>query len=258
MKKIIALLCVYLGFISWVFADDIRFVQVTDIRYSKADDNGLLSEFVQEVNKLEDVSFIVFSGNNINNPNIKNLEGFIKEAKKLRKPFYVLIGDKDVNKHKNLSKIQYASYLKKKLRNYWNTNTNYVFERDGIVFIVVDGSRDIVPSSVGYYKDGTLKWLETKLDKYSNKNIVILQHYPLISPDGKEVTFHPERYLELLASHKNVKAVVSGTKYRSSEQDKDEIVHISTAQFPYYRVIDILDCKSSNPTIWAEIKELKK
>jgi len=258
MKKIIALFIVYIGLISGVMAKDIRFVQVTDLKYSNINDNGTLAEFVKEINNQEGINFVVFAGNNIDAPSAKNLEGFINEAKKLKKPFYVLIGDKDVNKHKNLSKQQYASYLRKRLWNYRKTDLNYTFEREGIVFMVVDGSRDIIPSSVGYYKEDVLDWVKTRLDKQSKKNVIILQHYSLTSPDGREVTFRPEKYLEILSSHNNVKAVISGSKYQNSEQDINGINHISTAPFPTYRVVDIVDCDTEKPTIWAEIREFKK
>jgi hypothetical protein len=124
--------------------------------------------------------------------------------------------------------------------------------------MVVDGSRDIVPTSVGYYKDDVLNRVDTNLEKYKKKNVIILQHFPLIAPDGQEATFNPEKYLGILKQHNNVKAVVSGSKYGNSEKELDGVIHISTAPFPNYRVIDIADTETDNPTVWAEIRELNK
>lgn len=260
MKKLIGLLFVYFCFLSsCVFAQDLRFVQVSDINYSKSKDNEILKKFVQEVNKQKDIDFVVFSGNNIDYPDAKNLEGFIKEARKLKPVFYVVLGNKDVNKHKDLSKKQYAQYLKRKLWNYRNTDSNYIFVRHGVVFLVADGARDVIPTSVGYYKENVVDWIDASLDLYSKKNVVILQHFPLISEKDKEnpSTFKPEQYLSVLENHKNVKAVVSGHSDINKEYNVNNIIHINTAPAPYYRIIDILNCDTDTPEIWAEVKEIE-
>lgn len=240
-----------------VFADEVRFVQVSDVRFSSVDKKPMLSKFVKDVNKLHDVDFVVFTGDNIQKVCIDDLTGFLKEVKKIRKPVYVLIGDKDVNKYKGLSKKEYAYHIKRYLRNYKSGDINYVFVKGGVAFFVVDGAKDVIPGTNGYFKEDTLKWLDTHLNTYSKKNIVILQHFPLIPPAENEsyITFKPERYLEILNNHKNVKAVVSGHFGINDEITKDGIVHISTGAFPCYRVIDIVDSETQNPTIWAEVRE---
>ena len=81
-------------------ANDLRFVQVTDVRYNSAEDNGTFAKTIQDINKQKDVKFVVFTGDNINKPDKNDLSAFLKEAKKLNCPFYMVIGDKDVNKHK--------------------------------------------------------------------------------------------------------------------------------------------------------------
>ena len=45
--------------------------------------------------------------------------------------------------------------------------------------------------------------------------------------------------------------------YVNNEQHIDGVAHISTSPIPYYRIIDVMDCDSTNPTIWAELKEVK-
>ena len=74
MKKIIAIFCTYFCLLSGVYAQDIRFVQVTDLKYSASDNNKPIADFVQEINAQRDVDFVVFAGNNIDSPNMKNLE----------------------------------------------------------------------------------------------------------------------------------------------------------------------------------------
>jgi len=259
MKKFLSLLLIYLFFASNVFARDLRFVQITDVRYSKANNSETLSEVIKDVNKQKGIDFVVFTGDNIQKPDMQDLKDFISAAKKLNKPFYVVIGDKDVNKYKDLSKKDYQLYLKKKLPNYKKTDLNYAFEKGGVVFIVADGAKDVIPSTNGYFKDDVVSWMDSTLSLYQKKNVVILQHFPLVPPKDNEsyVTFKPQNYLEVLKKHNNVKAVVSGHFGVNKEESVDGIIHISTAPAPEYRIIDIIDCTSANPTFWAEVREVK-
>lgn len=257
MKKFLILFIAYLFVSTSVFAKDIRFVQVTDVRYSKGNDT--LSSVVQAINNEKDIAFTVFTGDNIDKPSKENLEGFLLETKKLKKPYYIVYGDKDVNRYKDLSKKEYAKILKKKIKRYKPELTNYVFENNDVVFFVVDGSKDVIPSTNGYYKADVLEWVDANLALYPKKNIVIFQHFPLIPPTDNEnyFTFKPEEYLKIINNHKNIKAVISGHFGVNKEFTIDGVLHISTAPAPAYRVIDMIDCTSKNPTFWAQIKEAK-
>ena len=85
-----------------------------------------------------------------------------------------------------------------------------------------------------------------------DKKVVILQHYPLIPPAKKEAryTYKADEYLKLLSEHENVKAVISGHFDTNKEQVYGNILHISTKNAPTYRVIDILDYDTPEPTFW--------
>lgn len=258
MKKFLSAFFVYFFISTSVLARDIKFVQITDVRY-KNGENQTLSSVIQDVNKTKGIDFVVFTGDSLDKAQKENLEAFLAQAKRLKKPYYIVIGDKDVNKHHDLSKKQFAKILKKKIRGYKPDTNNYIFEKNSVVFMVVDGSKDVIPSTNGYYKDDVLEWVDANLDLYSKKNVVILQHFPLIPPTNNEnyYTFRAENYLKILKKHPNVKAVISGHFGINKEITQDGIVHISTAPAPNYRVIDIIDCTSNNPTFWAEIKGIK-
>ena len=259
IRKFLSFLILYFVTTSFVMAGDIRFAQITDVRYSKTDKNNTLSKVIKDINKQKNIDFVIFTGDNIQKVSAEYLEDFLKTAKKLKKPFYVVIGDKDVNKYKDLSKKEYAKILKKRLPNYKHEDTNYVFEKGGVVFFVVDGSKDVIPSTNGYYKENVIEWVDANLDLYPKKNVIIFQHFPLIPPSNNEnyMTYKPEQYLDVIKKHNNVKAVISGHFGVNKEETKDGVLHISTAPIPYYRIIDIIDCTSSNPTVWAEVKEVK-
>ena len=259
MKKFLSICFLFLMSAMASQANDLRFVQVTDVRYNSAEDNGTFAKTIQDINKQKDVKFVVFTGDNINKPDKNDLSAFLKEAKKLNCPFYMVIGDKDVNKHKEMSKKQYIKEIQHHMRKYKFEHPSYAFESDGVVFIVVDGSKDVIPGTNGYFKEDVLTWLENELAMHSTQNVIILQHFPLIPPSNKETyyTFKPENYLKILHNNKNVKAVISGHFGVNNEQNVDGVAHISTSPIPYYRIIDVMDCDSTNPTIWAELKEVK-
>ena len=258
MKKFLIL---FLGFclsIITVYAKDFRFVQVTDARYSAENDNGILQNVIDDINKQRDVKFVVFTGDSLDKPQNDNLKGFIKTANNLNKPYYIVLGDKDVNKHKDMSKNQFIKYVRKHTKNHKAKTMNYVFEKQGIVFIVADGSKDVIPSTIGYYKDNVIEWIDATLDLYPNKNVVILQHFPIIPPSDREsyYTYKADVYLDMLKKHSNVKAVISGHFGVDKEIIQDGVTHISTSPLPNYKIIDILDCETSNPTIWSQIRKV--
>ena len=134
---------------------------------------------------------------------------------------------------------------------------NYVIEKKDIVFIVVDGSKEVIPSSIGYYRAETLEWLQNQLSYYCDKNIVIFQHFPQNAPLNKEsrFTFKPDEYLEMLKNYNNVKAIFAGNFNVNSEKEVDGILHFSTANAPQYRIVDIMDYETEKPIFWSVIKE---
>ncbi len=256
MKKLLGL---FIGLILTslsAFSADMRFVQVTDTMLSVNNPSSVenLQKVIEDINKQRDISFVIFTGNNTSKPSEKNLICFLEEAKKLDVPFYLIPGNKDLNKQKDMGKNDYLQIVKKNLRSYKKIESfNYTFEKKGVIFICVDGSKDVIPTPNGYYRENTLFWLEGQLNKYQDKNVIILQHFPIVPPAKKEqyYTFKAEEYLTLLSKYDNVKAVISGLFGVNNEQTVDGILHISTQKSPSYRIIDILDYDTKNPSFWS-------
>ena len=115
MKKILILIC--LLFMNSAFAKDMRFVQISDANFLSGEE-ALLRSAISEINKQPGVEFVVFTGDNIKRPSKKDLEDFLNEAEKLNCPFYIVLGDHDVNKHKEMSKAEYIKIVKKKYKKY--------------------------------------------------------------------------------------------------------------------------------------------
>ena len=259
MNKLFALLLISLISINTVFAKDFRFIQVDGALYNQKNSKQF-ENLIQKINSEKNVEFVVFTGNNISKPNTALLEEFLVQTKKLKSPYYIVLGQKDVDKRKNLGKKEYIDILSKNVKTHKKIKSpNYVFEKKGQTFIVVDGSKEIIPTSMGYYKKEVLTWLDEQLDLYTDegKNVIILQHYPIIPPSNKEshYTFKAEEYLKLLSEHNNIQAVIAGHFGVNKEETINGILHISTGNAPIYRIIDILDFDTESPTIWSTIKE---
>ena len=255
MKNFLSLCLLLLLSVPASIAKDMKFAQITDVKYNEKNSENI-QKVVNEINKQKDIEFVVFTGDNISKPSKQDLKAFLKQVKKLNCPFYVVIGDKDVNKRKDLSKLQYSKFINKNVFGYKPKTPNYTFQKNGVVFVVLDGAKDVIPSTIGYYKEDAMIWLENILKEKQNKNVIIFQHFPVVPPFEKETynTFKSEEYLQLISRYKNVKAVIAGHYGVNSEKNVDGVVHISTAPVPTYRVIDLVDYETNNPTIWADVR----
>lgn len=257
MKKIFGLIIIFFITCISAFCEDMRFVQVDGALFN-SNNSEQFDKLINKINNEKNVEFIIFTGNNISKPDQKELKIFLSKAKKLKRPFYIVLGQKDVNLKKGLGKKDYMRIVRK--NNFAHRNIfspNYAFNKKGVVFIVADGSKEVIPTPIGYYREDVILWLDEKLDNYKDKNVIILQHYPIVPPAAKEThyTYKADEYLKLLSEHKNIKAVVSGHFDANKEQEVNGILHISTKNAPIYRLIDILDYETENPTFWSTIKE---
>lgn len=246
MKKLLYLIFIITVLIfvqSSVLAKPAKFVQVTDVHLTKYN-ASYLKNFVNDVNsKYDDIDFVVFTGDNIDRANIDDLKLFLKTIKELKFKTYVLVGNHDVAKYQNLDKKLYMSTVKQELGPYHRDKTNYVFKDNGIVFVVMDGVKEVMPGAGGYFKQNELKWLDKNLNKYKNEKVVILQHFPLLDAKKKSSDLYDkEDYKDVLSKHSNVLAIISGHYHENREEYKDNIYNIVTMKFlnnTYYKIIEI-------------------
>lgn len=269
-KTILTILSVFLlQTCCMAFDSAIRFVQVTDVHFDRNVPSKVtvLKDTVNDINKLKDVSFVVFTGDNINHPVPEDLVEFVKIVNRLRVPYYVVLGNHDVSKSRNLSKERYSEIIRENNIFWVRRKWNYAFKKKGYTFIFVDGSKEIIPGPVGYYRKDTLEWLDKKLSDNKKSPVVILQHYPII--DAKEFgsarlkthrTYEPEKYFEVLNKHNNVIAILSGHYHVNSETMLDGIYHITTPSLisasHSYKIIDIVSKKGFTPIIYTQLRSI--
>ena len=268
MKRFIFTLFALLITVGAVYAENIKFVQITDAHLSADSEFTLkvLNSAVADINNQQNIAFVVFTGDNINTPNEKNLVTFTNIANKLKVPYYVVLGNHDVYKNHNMSKTQYYEIIRKEspLRRHQRTG-NYKFKTNGFVFLTVDGAKEIIPGAVGYYRQDTLNWVDKTLSKNRRRSVVIFQHFPIEYPQGAErrlkthKTYKVEEYQNMLSKHNNVLAVLSGHLHVNGETMKDGVYHISTPSLlstpNSYKIIDIVTTKGFSPIIYTQLKE---
>jgi 3',5'-cyclic AMP phosphodiesterase CpdA len=222
-----------------------------------------LKRAVKELNS-SDSSFVVFSGDVVQRANKYPLVMFAKIINDLNKPYYVIPGNHDLEKFSGIDNKEFFRLMNKFSHNKTRRAPAVIRKSGKTVFIVMNSVNELIPGSKGYFKESELMWLDKKLNKYKNKNVVIIQHYPLIEPYKNEThkTYESESYLKLLQQHKNVIAIISGHYHADNEIKQDGIMHISVpslAQDGEYKEIEIENdfYNREEYTIKTKIRDVK-
>ena len=228
---LILLFATFFVFSSSANAKITEFVQVTDLHFEQNEASVKnFDDLIKFINKnLKDADFVVFTGDNIDKANKKTLVEFLKMCKNLNKPYYIEIGNHDCFKSHHLDKVTYAK-LVGQYSNQKHKDFNFVVKHSDIIFIFIDGMKEIIPARSGYFKEAQLIWLDKQLTKYKDKKVIIFQHFPLI--DEREKSSHnlhlSQNYFEVLSKHNNFKAIFAGHYHQAKEENINGIFHIVT------------------------------
>ncbi|RAI15227.1 MAG: hypothetical protein DKM22_05060 [Candidatus Melainabacteria bacterium] len=255
-----------------IFAKELKIIQITDSHFATlgqgyserdvSDSQSVLEKTIEDINTIKDKDFVIFTGDNIDKSNKDELESFLKIANKLNCPYYIVIGNHEVFKFQHFSKKDYMKTVRKYSKNCRAKNPNYIFEKKGIAFFVVDGAKEMIPGAAGYFREDTLRQLDKNLKKYEKKgkNVVIFQHFPIVPPyyNRTHATFDVDGYKNILEKHSNVIAIVSGHYHANGEKLEDGVYHISTPsllEYPHnYKVIEIKTQKNHKPRIYTQLR----
>ena len=240
--KILNILLIVLFLNTGVFASELRFIHITDTEVSPGNAYRL-KKTIKEINSTKNIDFVVFGGNNISKTNINNLNYFMYLLKRVHKPTYVLLGSSDVSSNTGIDKQYYMKRVKMARFLRHPGKSNYVFKKKGIVFIVMDGSKQYFQQPNGCYTQQELIWFDEKLSKYKNKTVVILQHFPVLQSSTQWLqTPRLEEYYAVLNKHTNVKAIISGHYGNNHEEVINNVHHMITESYSKrgaYKIIEI-------------------
>ena len=234
-------------------AKDLKFAQITDTNFTLDIDDTTsektaeqFKKAIKDINKDRSIKFVIFTGNSVRHPDKKELTAFFKLANKLNKPYYVVIGNKEVLRYKRFTKKNF-------MHTAWLHNSDmrfkkpsYVFKPNNeLVFIVLDGVNEMMPVPSGNYRPETLVWLDKQLKKYQNKKVVIVQHFPVVSPSDNPMYNAADlhKYMQTINTYDNVIAVISGHFNADVTTYKKGVYHINSPAFRApncrYKIIDI-------------------
>lgn len=241
----------------------VKFVQVSDVHYFYGNDDvdSRMKELAKDINKIDGVDFVVFTGDNIDSPDVKALHGFLHYAGKIKAPKYFVIGNHDVSTNSKLDKAKYFDVIRSHNWFYPAWKPNYVFKKNGVVFVIVDGAKQVIPGPNGYYKKETLQWLDKVLAKNKKSPVIILQHFPLVEPrkSNSHKTYKADEYLALLDKYENIVAVVAGHYHSNGETMRNGVYHVASPAFAeephYYKVIEVVSTKNFLPMIFTQLRE---
>lgn len=261
-------LCLLTGFS--VSAKEVKFVQITDSHYSQTAQEYVkrdvehsqtyLEKAIFDINTIPDLDFVAFTGDNIDTANSKDLVSFLKIANKLKVPYYVVIGNHEVFQSQHFDKVEYMKTVSKYSKNCRTRKANYVFRKNGFVFIVVDGAKEVIPGPAGYFKKDTLKWLDKQLRINKNKDVVIFQHFPIVPPyyNRTHATYNVAEYEAVLKKYTNVVSIISGHYHGNGEKMVDGVYHISTPALvepPHnFKVIEIEAKGAEKPQVYTQLR----
>ena len=272
MKKFLTIFVLFLATLLTApkaLSENIKFVQVTDAHFAKNSEYSqrVLKATVDDINKQSGISFVVFTGDNINYAEEEDLKMFAHIVKKLNVPYYFVIGNHDVYKTNGLPKTRYIEIMRESNIRIHQKRPNYKWSKKGFVFLIVDGAKEVIPGPAGYFKKDTLAWLDKTLSKNKRKTVVIFQHFPIEYPEGAEgrlkthKTYKVEEYKDIIEKHDNVLAIISGHLHTNGENMRNGVYHISTPSLlamPHsYKIIDIVTTKDFSPIIYTQLRDVE-
>jgi len=232
----------------------------------------LFNDAIKQINNLNGVDAVVFSGDVVNRPEKKEYIKFVKMANKLKFPWYYAPGNHDIGILGGLSREDILGILDKnspcinceeslKLKCSSRTKTYYsCIQNKNFLLIFLDG---VIPNKIvsnGYFPKEELSWLDNQLKNNPDKKVILIQHFPLVEPyksESHNIT-NADEYFNVIDKYKNIIAVLSGHYHAAKITNRKNVLHISTpalAEYPNaFREIKI---KKSGTDIIFDIKLLE-
>lgn len=205
----------------------LHFVQISDTHLQKSiakdgerllgSSEKLLTDAVDEINKIKDLDFILSTGDQVDVPDEKLIDKYIEITMVSEYPWYVLLGNHDVSVNGGLGK---KGYIKKftGIKDPISFTSNMAYfsfsPSEKFTFICLDGTTEKVITPLGQIDDEQLEWLKGELEASKDKYVIVALHFPIIEPYKSKDHFivEPDRtkLLNILESYKNVIGVFSG------------------------------------------------
>ncbi|RME72625.1 MAG: hypothetical protein D6784_13155 [Chloroflexi bacterium] len=244
----------------------IRFAQISDIHISHRGDlhdmlsgrsAGFLARVIDELNRMADLDFVLFTGDLMVEGAHSELEQFLQAVQTLQKPYYVIPGNHDRREPDDphgLTRRQFAERFNPQLDSrppdeygqvgYWSQEV-----KPGVQLIGLDSNLD--DDWGGIISPAQMAWLEAELSTHAGRLVILAVHHPLhrLSPIddlpgwNRFVCQNGSDVLALLDRHPQVKLVLHGHHHLTRTDRLNGRVHLACpalAIFPCaYRLVQV-------------------
>lgn len=237
-------------------ASCLKFAQVSDVHFYTGENNTsykmiaesgkLLDDAVNQINETPNISFVMFTGDQIDKSFEKELKAFLPHAQRLNAPWYITFGNHDTCIGGYLTPKVYLDMVNKANPNFEYKKTYYSFvPQKGYKAIVLDTIiRDRLTSN-GYIEKEQIEWLDNELKKSQKDVVLIFMHVPLVEPfpSPNHKLLNANEVQTVLEKYKNPIAVFQGHYHAAKITQQNNILYVSTPSMVSYpnafRIINI-------------------
>ena len=242
-------------------ASSLKFAQVSDVHFYTGENNTsfkmiaesdkLLDDAVKQINETPNISFVMFTGDQIDKHFEKELRAFLPHAQKLNAPWYTAFGNHDTCQGGYLTPEVYLKMIREGNPDFKFTKPYYSFvPQKGYKAIVLDTIiRDRLTSN-GYIDKEQLEWLDKELAASKKDIVLIFMHVPVIEPfpSAGHKLLNAAGVQNILKKYKNPIALFQGHYHAAKITQQDNILYVSTPALVSYpnafRIINITNYRN--------------
>ncbi|MBP3820694.1 metallophosphoesterase [bacterium] len=263
-----------LGLQAYSTSAGLRFVQLSDIHFLENGSNTtfkmigesprLLDDAVNQINEIENLDFVMITGDLIDKSFEKELKAVLPHLEPLTVPWYFAFGNHDRCVGGYLTTDVYLNILKQANHNFKFDLPYYSFTpKKGYKVIVLDDIITDEITSQGNISEVQLKWLKKELDKAGSDTVLIFMHIPLIEPfaSPNHKLRNASQVMALIESYKNPIGVFQGHYHATKVTQHGNVLYVNTPALVSYpnafRLINVTNYKDKTvfELDWMETRE---
>lgn len=228
-------------------ASSLKFVQLSDVHFASNGQNTtfkmtgespkLLEDAIQQINEMQGVNFVMFTGDQVNVPYERELNAFLPYAEKLNVPWYITFGNHDRCVGGFLTKELYLDIVGSHNDNFKFTKPYYSFvPQKGFKVIVLDTIPSDTLTSNGKVSDEQLLWLDKQLEESQKETVLIFMHVPVIEPfpSSGHKLLNAGEVQAIIEKYKNPIGVFQGHYHASKITRHGNVLYVSSPALVSY------------------------
>lgn len=247
LKRIIFILCMIMFTTLGVWAFSFRnmtldFVHITDTHITQkastsykalSHSSELLADAVKQINKIQGLDFVMFTGDMVDTATQENYLEFYKTISKLEYPSLNAFGNHDFY---GMDKKTALETVKKYNLNYVFDNTYYAFSPKTDYRIIVLDATNGENTANGKLSDEQLRFLDDELNQNQDKVVLIAMHHPSVEPfvSYDHSILNANEINEILVKYTNPIVVISGHYHATKIRTIGNLVFVSTPSMVTY------------------------